>query len=162
MSETTVQPVAARFVGQAVARKEDRRLVTGHGQYVDDVAVPGLLHGAFLRSEVAKGAIASIDTSAAAALPGVVAVYTWGDFDGRFGEAWHAMLGEEMVLPPPLAITDVRHVGDPVAFVVADSRYVAEDACDLITVEYEPSAPSVDYATAAAEGQPVVHTPRGG
>ena len=68
MSETTVQPVAARFVGQSIARKEDRRLVTGHGQYVDDIAVPGLLHGAFLRSEVAKGTITSIDTAGAAAL----------------------------------------------------------------------------------------------
>ncbi len=139
MSETTVQPVAARFVGQSIARKEDRRLLTGHGQYVDDVAVPGLLHGAFLRSEVARGTIAGIDTSAAEALPGVIAVFTWSDFDGRFGEAWHAMLGEEMVVPPPLAIGDVRHVGDPVAFVVAESRYVAEDACDLIGVDYEPS-----------------------
>src|ERR1700682_6373124 len=86
MSETTVQPVAARFVGQSIARKEDPRLVTGHGQYVDDVAVPGLLHGAFLRSEVAKGTITSIDTAGAAALPGVVVVYTWSDFDGHFGE----------------------------------------------------------------------------
>src|SRR5689334_10512496 len=86
MSETTVQPVAARFVGQSIARKEDRRLVTGHGQYVDDLAIPGLLHGAFLRSEVAKGAITSIDTGAAAALPGVEAVFTWADFNGRFGE----------------------------------------------------------------------------
>jgi aerobic carbon-monoxide dehydrogenase large subunit len=87
MSETTVQPVAARFVGQSVARKEDRRLVTGHGQYVDDVAVAGVLHGAFLRSEVAKGTITAIDAGAAAALPGVVAVYTAADFNGRFGEA---------------------------------------------------------------------------
>ena len=157
MSETTVQPVAARFVGQAVARKEDRRLVTGHGQYVDDVAVPGLLHGAFLRSEVAKGAIASIDTSAAVALPGVVAVYTWADFNGRFGEAWHAMLGEEMVVPPPLAIGDVRYVGDPVVLVVAESRYIAEDACDLISVEYQPERAAVDYAAAAHGDEPPVH-----
>jgi carbon-monoxide dehydrogenase large subunit len=157
MSESTVQPVAARFVGQAVARKEDRRLVTGHGQYVDDTAVPGLLHGAFLRSEVAKGTIAAVDTGAAASLPGVVAVYTWADFNGRFGEAWHAMLGEEMVMPPPLAIGDVRHVGDPVAFVVAESRYNAEDACDLISVEYQPERAAVDYATAAGASEPAVH-----
>jgi len=157
MSETTVQPVAARFVGQSIARKEDKRLVTGHGQYVDDVAVPGLLHAAFLRSEVAKGAISALDTTAAAALPGVEAVFTWADFNGRFGEAWHAMLGEEMVVPPPLAIGDVRYVGDPVAVVVAESRYVAEDACDLIRVDYEPGTAAVDYATAASEGEPVVH-----
>src|ERR1700730_13229280 len=132
MSETTVQPVAARFVGQSIARKEDRRLVTGHGQYVDDIAVPGLLAG-------------------------VIGVFPCSAFDGGFGEAWHAMLGEEMVVPPPLAIGDVRHVGDPVAFVVAENRYVAEDACDLIGVDYEPSPAAVDYSTAATEGEPVVH-----
>jgi carbon-monoxide dehydrogenase large subunit len=157
MSETTLQPVAARFVGQSIARKEDRRLVTGHGQYVDDVAVPGLLHGAFLRSEVARGTITGIDTISAVSLPGVVAVFTWTDFHGHFGEAWHAMLGEEMVVPPPLAIGDVRHVGDPVAFVVAESRYVAEDACDLIQVDYAPSRAAIDYTTAAADGEPLVH-----
>jgi carbon-monoxide dehydrogenase large subunit len=150
-------PVAARFVGQSVQRKEDRRLLTGHGQYVDDVAPAGLLHGAFLRSELAKAAIAGIDTSAAAALPGVVAVFTWAEFNGRFGEAWHAMLGEQLVVPPPLAITDVRHVGDPVAFVVAESRYVAEDACDLIAVDYEPGEPAVDYSTAAGDTERIVH-----
>ena len=65
--------------------------------------------------------------SPALQLPGVVAVFTAADFAGAFGEAWHAMLGEELVVPPPLAVGDVRHVGDPVAFVVAESRYVAED-----------------------------------
>src|SRR5688500_12490656 len=132
MADTTMSPVAARFVGQSVNRKEDRRLLTGHGQYVDDVVVPGMLHGAFLRSEVAKAAITGIDTSAAEALPGVTAVFTWQHFHEQTGEAYHAMLGEELVVPPPLAITDVRHVGDPVAFVVAENRYVAEDACELI------------------------------
>ena len=73
---TATQPVAARFVGQSVTRKEDRRLVTGHGQYVDDVVVPRMLHAAFLRGEVPRASITRVDASAARDLPGVVAVYT--------------------------------------------------------------------------------------
>jgi carbon-monoxide dehydrogenase large subunit len=156
MSDTAT-PFAGRFVGQAVHRKEDRRLLTGHGRYVDDVAMPGMLHGAFLRSESARAAITGIDTTAAAALPGVVAVFTWQDFHERYGEAYHAMLGEMLVVPPPLAITDVRHVGDPVAFVVAESRYIAEDACDLITVDYVPDAAVADYRVAADDTDHIVH-----
>jgi carbon-monoxide dehydrogenase large subunit len=154
---TAVTGPAARFVGTAVHRKEDRRLLTGHGLYTDDVVLPGLLHAAFLRSELAKATITRLDVSAARQAPGVVAVYTWQDFDGVFGEAWHAMLGEELVVPPPLAITDVRHVGDPIALVVAESRYLAEDACELIEVDFDPSDPCVDYATAADDTDHVVH-----
>jgi carbon-monoxide dehydrogenase large subunit len=150
-------PVAARFVGSTVHRKEDRRLLTGHGRYVGDIRVPGMLHGAFLRSDVAKARLVSVDVAAARVLPGVVAVFTWADFQGQTGEAWHTMLGEQLVVAPPLAITDVRHVGDPIAFVVAESRYVAEDACELIDVDYEPEQAAVDYATAAADSEHVVH-----
>ncbi len=149
-------PVAARFVGQSVQRKEDKRLLTGHGSYVDDIAVHGLLHGAFFRSDVARAAISSLDTSAAEALPGVIAVFTWQDFHEKFGESYHAMLGEELVVPPPLAIADVRHVGDPIAFVVAESRYLAEDACSLIEVDYDARQAVSDYRT-AAEDPNVVH-----
>ncbi len=154
----TLSPVAARFVGQSVHRKEDRRLVTGHGQYVDDIVLPRMLHGAFLRSEDAKARITSVDTSAATELAGVAAVYTWRDFHGRFGEAYHAMLGEELVMPPPLAIGDVRYVGDPVAFVVAESRYIAEDACELIVVNYEVEQAAPDYRVAAEDTDHVVHS----
>jgi len=157
MTDTTLRPGAARFIGQSVQRKEDRRLLTGHGQYVDDVAVAGVLHAAFLRSEVARATIVSLDVSAARQLPGVVAVYTWQDFDGRFGESWHAMLGKELVVPPPLAIGDVRHVGDPIAVVVAESRYLAEDACELIEVELATLTPVVDYTTAADDTTNIVH-----
>ena len=150
-------PVAARFVGSTVHRKEDRRLLTGHGRYVGDVRVPGMLHGAFLRSDVAKARLVSVDVAAARELPGVVAVFTWADFQGQIGEAWHTMLGEQLVVAPPLAITDVRYVGDPIVFVVGESRYVAEDACGLIDVDYEPEQAAVDYATAAADSEHVVH-----
>ena len=157
MSETTLPRPAARFVGQSVTRKEDARLLTGHGQYVDDVAVPRMLHAAFVRSEIARATITGMDTSAAKAAPGVVAVFTWQDFDGQYGEAWHAMLGPEMTLPPPLAIGDVRYVGDTVAIVVADSRYAAEDAAELVEVEYEPGQAVVDFATAADDTENLVH-----
>jgi aerobic carbon-monoxide dehydrogenase large subunit len=157
MTETTVPRAAARFVGQSVTRKEDARLLTGHGQYVDDVALPHMLHAAFVRSEVARAAITSIDTSAAKAAPGVVAVFTWQDFDGKTGEAWHAMLGPDLVVPPPLAIGDVRYVGDTVALVVAESRYSAEDAAELVEVEYDPAQAVVDFATAADDTENVVH-----
>ncbi len=128
MTTTPAPPVAARYLGKSVTRKEDQRLLTGHGVYVDDVKVPGTLHAAFLRSDLARAAITGIDTRAAKELPGVVAVYTWEDFTGLPGPAYHAMLGEELLVPAPLAITDVRYVGDPVAVVVARSRYLAEDA----------------------------------
>jgi len=148
---------AARYVGASVHRKEDKRLLTGRGLYVDDVVLPNLHHGAFLRSEYAKARIGRVDTEAARQLPGVVAVYTWQDFDGRFGEAWHAMLGEELQVPAPLAITDVRHVGEPIAMVVATSRYIAEDGCELIEIDFEPEDPCVDFVTAAADTEHVVH-----
>jgi carbon-monoxide dehydrogenase large subunit len=154
---STIAGSAARYVGASVTRKEDKRLLTGHGLYVDDVALPGMLHAAFLRSELAKATITNLDTAAARELPGVVAVFTWQDFDGRFGEAWHAMLGEELQVPPPLAITDVRHVGEPIALVVAESRYLAEDACELIEVDLDPGDPCIDFVTAAADTDHVVH-----
>jgi len=151
----TFQPVAARFVGQVVQRKEDKRLLTGHGEYVDDVVLSGMLHGAFLRSDVAKANI-TVDVSAARELPGVVAVFTWMDFHEKFGDAHHAMLGEELQVAPPLAIMDVRHVGDPIVLVVAESRYIAEDACGLIVVDYDVQQAVADYRTAADDPN-IVH-----
>ena len=149
--------LAGRFVGQSVHRKEDRRLLTGHGLYVDDVSLPGMLHAAFLRSEMAKAAITNLDATAARRLPGVVAVLTWHDLDGTYGEAWHAMLGEQLQVPPPLAVSDVRHVGEPIAVVIAESRYIAEDACELIELDLEPADAVVDFATAARDTEHLVH-----
>ncbi|HEX5587531.1 MAG TPA: xanthine dehydrogenase family protein molybdopterin-binding subunit, partial [Acidimicrobiia bacterium] len=158
MPSASSPSTAARFVGQSITRKEDKRLVTGHGQYVDDVVMPGMLHGAFLRSDLARATITRIDTSAAEAMPGVVAVFTAEHHHDQYGEAWHGMLGEAMVVPPPLAGGDVRYVGDPVAFVVAESRYLAEDACELIEVDYEPLPPVVDLAKAIEPDAPVLHS----
>ncbi len=157
MTTTPAPPVAARFIGKSVTRKEDKRLLTGHGLYVDDVKVAGTLHAAFLRSDLARAAITRIDTGPAKEMPGVVAVYTWEDFNGLIGPAYHAMLGEELVVPPPLAIMDVRYVGDPVAVVIAEDRYLAEDACEAIEVDYDPHPAVVDYMTAGADTENVVH-----
>src|SRR5215467_7937336 len=120
MTTTPAPPVAARFVGQSVTRKEDQRLLTGHGLYVDDVKVHGTLHAAFLRSDLARAAITRVDTSAAREMPGVVAVYTWDDFNGISGPGYHSMMSQELLVPPPRAITDVRDIGDP------EERYAEE------------------------------------
>src|SRR3954454_6874767 len=157
MTTTPAPPVAARFIGKSVTRKEDQRLLTGHGLYVDDVKVAGTLHAAFLRSDLARAAITRIDTSAARELPGVVAVYTREDLNGISGPGYHSMMSEELAVPPPLAITDVRYVGDPVAMVIAKTRYLAEDACELIEVDYDPQTAVVDYTRAAADTENVVH-----
>jgi carbon-monoxide dehydrogenase large subunit len=157
MTQTPVSPVAARFIGQSVTRKEDQRLLTGHGLYVDDVRVQGTLHAAFLRSDLACAAITRIDVTEARAMPGVVAVYTWEEFNGITGPGYHSMMSEELLVPPPLAVTDVRYVGDPVAIVVAESRYLAEDACEVIEVDYDPQTAVVDYTKAAADTDNIVH-----
>ena len=155
---------AGRYVGQSVKRLEDPRLLTGHGRYVDDVQLPGMLHVAFVRSNVARGNITSIDITAAAALPGVHAVYTAADLNPRVQMFWHTMLGPPPELggvtkyPPtrPLADGDVRFVGDPIALVIADNRYIAEDACDLVEVEIE-TLPPVLGIWEAAKDNALVH-----
>jgi carbon-monoxide dehydrogenase large subunit len=140
-----------------VVRKEDKRLLTGHGSYAGDLTVPRMLHGAFLRSDVASAKIVSVDTSEARAFPGVVEVFTAAEFDGHFGVTWSPILGEDLPMPPPLAVTDVRYVGDPIALVVAESRYVAEDACELIRLELEPTDSCVDFFTATDDATHLVH-----
>jgi aerobic carbon-monoxide dehydrogenase large subunit len=147
---------AGRYVGQSVKRLEDPRLLSGRGRYVDDVQLPGMLHVAFVRSDIARGIITRIDTSVAAALPGVHAVYTATDLNPRVQQFWHSILGPPPELggvtkyPPvrPLADGDVRFVGDPIAVVIADSRYVAEDAAGLVEVDIDVLRPvmTIDQA----------------
>jgi carbon-monoxide dehydrogenase large subunit len=156
---TTQNPVAARFVGQSVKRREDPRLLAGRGRYADDVTLPGQLHIAFVRSDVAAGRIVNIDTSAATAFPGVRAVLTGADLNPGSGPLWTTTNGPPEVGPPllPLAGDDVRFVGDPVALVVASSRYVAEDACELIEVDIEPWPAVATFEQAMAESARSVH-----
>lgn len=151
-------PSAARFIGQSIKRREDLRLVTGHGLYADDVAVPGVLHAAFLRSDVARGRISRLDTSAAKALPGVHAVLTADDLNARCGPLYTSSSGpSENGWPErPLAQDDVRFVGDPIALVVAENRYIAEDAVDLIDIEID-SLPAVVGLDNAATTSALVH-----
>jgi carbon-monoxide dehydrogenase large subunit len=151
--------VGERFVGQRVARQEDPRFLTGRGRYIDDVPMPGTLHVAFARSDIARGRIVAVDTSAAAAMAGVAAVYAGDDLDALL----HSHLtNDEVVLADhrPFRIfagTDVRCVGEPLAMVVADSRYRAEDAVDAIVVEIVPEDPLVDFERALDADAPVVH-----
>ncbi len=149
---------AARYVGQSVKRLEDPRLVTGHGRYVDDIVLPGMLHAAFGRSDLARATITRLDTSAAEALEGVHAVYTGADLNSHNDSLRASLHPPESPAPPAnmLADGDVRFVGDPYVMVVAESRYIAEDALDLVEVEFEPLDPVVNYET-AAESDDLVH-----
>jgi carbon-monoxide dehydrogenase large subunit len=156
--------VTTRKFGAPIRRNEDARLLNGQALFVDDVELPGLLHAAFLRSNVAHGRIRSIDVTAARARAGVVAVYTAMEL----GDYWAP--GPLLVPPPPIAgITfnertqvplakdKVRHVGEPLAVVLAESRYLAEDALADIVVDIEPLPAVVDLEKAIAISGASVH-----
>jgi len=158
---TTTDPRPAGFVDNdhkplghgRMHRKEDPRFVRGRGRYVDDVQLPGMLHLAILRSPLAHARIVSIDTSAAAAHPKVKAVVTGTDLAAQ-GLAWMPTLSNDV--QAVLATDKVRFQGQEVAFVVAEDRYSARDALELIEVEYEPLPPVIDVRTALADGAPVI------
>jgi carbon-monoxide dehydrogenase large subunit len=139
-----------RYAGSRVHRVEDARLLTGTGTFVDDVTRPGLLHACFVRSPFARARIDGIDVSEARALPGVVAVFVAADLEPDLRPVWFTGGGEggPTTPLPPLADTEVRFVGDPVAVVVAEDRYVAEDAAELVVVDFDPLPAVVDYSTA--------------
>ena len=143
---------AARYTGTRVRRVEDARILTGTGTYVDDIVLPGMLHACFVRSPYARAEIRAIDTSAAELAPGVRYVFTAADLNGDAREQWHRDTGPNApeTPRPPLAEGEVRFVGDPVAVVIAEDRYLAEDAAEMVDVEYEPLTPVVDYLAADA------------
>ncbi len=151
-------------IGAAVRRKEDLRFITGKGQYVDDINRPGQLYAYILRSPFAHARINGIDASAALAVPGVVAVLTGADMaaDGVGGLpcGWgiHSKDGSPMVEPPhpPLASEVVRHVGDQVAVVLAESRAVARDAGELVEIDYDELPAVANLDAASADGAPLV------
>jgi aerobic carbon-monoxide dehydrogenase large subunit len=140
------------MVGARVLRKEDPNLLTGSGTFVDDVQLTGTLHVGFARSTEAHAEIVSIDTSEAAALDGVVGVYTIDDF-ADYGR----VPGVPGMDRPVLAQDRVRFVGEPVAIVVAESAYIAADAAELIYVEYNTLPAVMTPAAAMADGAPVLH-----
>ncbi|HUO39886.1 MAG TPA: xanthine dehydrogenase family protein molybdopterin-binding subunit [Mycobacterium sp.] len=146
--------VAARYAGTRVQRVEDTRLLTGHGVFVDDISRPGMLHACFVRSPYARARINGIDASAALALPGVSAVFVAADLNPDAKEAWYATQGKDIpdTPRPPMAEGEARFVGDPVALVVAESRYVAEDAIELVDVDWEPLPAVADFTAAETCG----------
>ncbi len=153
---------AARYAGSRVHRVEDARLLTGRGTYVDDVQLPGMLARLLRPQPLSTARITTVDTSAATALAGVHAVFVAGDLNPGVREQWHTMYGPSSpeTPRPPLADTMVRYVGDPVALVVADNRYLGEDAAELVVVDYEPLPPVVDYTTAETSSE-LVHEAHG-
>ncbi len=151
---------ATKMVGQALKRREDPKLITGHGNYLDDIKLPGMLHAVLLRSPYAHANIRSIDTSKAKAHPGVVGVFTGEDMMdiAAMPAAWQAGgVKNNPVTTRALAVGKVTFVGDPVAVVVAADRYVARDAADLIEVDYEPLPVVVDARAAVQPGAPQIH-----
>src|SRR5215218_3917240 len=148
-----------RFVGRPMKRREDPRMITGTGRYVDDLHVPGTLHAAIVRSTEAHAAITSIDTSEAARHPGVVGAFTADDlrFEGGIPMVW-APPGVEINAPDhmPLKSGEVKCVGDPVAVVVGRDRYGVIDAAEKVIVEYDPKPVVVDPEAALEAGSPLV------
>lgn len=146
------------MVGSAQPRVEDARLLSGQGCFVDDLYVPGLKHAAFVRSSLAHARIVSVDVEQARRLPGVVGVLTGADLV-RLTNAFAGPLVMKHLVHPTfyaLATELVRHVGDPIAIVVAQSRAIAEDACEQVVVDYEPLVALADTASAMASGAPQV------
>ena len=140
---------ASRYAGSRVRRVEDARLLTGRGTFVDDIQRPGMLHACFVRSPYPRARIDGIDIADALALRGVHAVLVAADINPGVHELWFTGMGRDVSTPLPLLAEDeVRFVGDPVALVIADNRYIAEDAAELVVIDYEPLPAVVDYTTA--------------
>jgi carbon-monoxide dehydrogenase large subunit len=151
-----------RHFGTSVQRQEDRKFLTGHGRYVDDIELVGMLHGAFLRADVAHARINGIDTGAALALPGVHAVFTLEDLKEPYASkpmttAYPSPLLKQSICQYLLAKDEVCFVGQTVALVVAESRSIAEDALSRIVVDQEPLPAVSDCRAALDADTPMVH-----
>ncbi|HEY1569317.1 MAG TPA: molybdopterin cofactor-binding domain-containing protein, partial [Solirubrobacteraceae bacterium] len=140
-------------------RKEDARFIRGKGTYLDDIRLPGMVHGAVLRSPYAHARINSIDTSAALALPGVAAVITAKDLE-TLGLAWMPTISYDT--QAVLAGDKVRFQGQEVAFVIATDEYIARDALPLIEVDYEPLPAVVDARRALDPDAPLIRDDKDG
>jgi carbon-monoxide dehydrogenase large subunit len=154
-----VTPTSGSILGNPVRRTEDPRILRGDAEYFDDLSVEGLLHVAFVRSTTAHARIESADTSEAAAMPGVVAVYTADDLGLEPGQGF-AMVPAALSRPP-LARDVVRFVGDIVAVVVAETRARAADAAELVIVDYDPLPTVIDPEAALADDAPLVFPEHG-
>jgi len=160
--------MGAKYFGASVKRKEDPRYLRGEGRFVDDIKLPGMLHAAFVRSPHAHARIAAIRTDAARRLPGVAHVFTFADLErwmkplplfGAIPPGLAAHVAVSMKQPHQLAMCrdEARHVGEIVAMVVAGSRAVAEDGCELVEVDYEPLPVLADVMAAEQPGAPVLY-----
>ena len=147
-----------QYIGQALPRKEDYRLLTGQGRYIDDIEIPGALHACFVRSPHAHARITSIDISAAMQMPGVIAVLTGRDLANWTTRARMAppIEGLRPMEMDTLPVDKVRFQGDPVACVIAQDRYLAEDAAEQVQVDYEPLPAVTSMWQAMAPGAPLV------
>jgi carbon-monoxide dehydrogenase large subunit len=162
----TATAIAEPEVGRARLRKEDARLLTGRTTWTENIALPGMLHMAILRSPHAHAKITRVDTSAALGEPNVIAAFSGADVAERQGSmpcVWPATTNDDIIVPnyPPLAVGEVRHVGEPVAVVVARDRASAVDALEAIDVDYDPLPVVLDLEAALAAGAPLVHADAG-
>src|SRR5579885_1768556 len=155
-----------RFVGRPILRREDHRLLTGQGQFIADIVLPRMLHAVFVRSSAAHARIRTVDVSRAAAAPGVALALSGAELarllppvpDAQLSlpSKWRAQVEHKLHNPqqPLLATDKVRHVGEAIAVVVAESREAAEDAAELVQPELEPLPAVVDPEAALRAGAP--------
>lgn len=156
----TATEMRERIVGRSIKRREDPQLITGHGSYLDDIKLAGMLHVVLVRSPYAHANIRSIDSTAARSMPGVVAVFTGEDLMdiNPMPAAWQAGGVKNAVASPrALSVGKVVMVGDPVAMVVAEDRYTARDAAAAVEVDYDPLPAVVDARQAVQPGAPQLH-----
>ena len=158
MTATTEAPAVE--LGRARLRKEDARLITGQTNWTDNIKLPGMLHMAFVRSPYAHAKITRVDVSGALSQPGVIAAFCGADLAAEQGSmpcAWPVT--PDIVIPhhPPMAVDEVRYVGEIVACVIARDRYTAADAVAGVDVDYDPLPPVLDIRTALDEDSPKVH-----
>ena len=156
------------YIGRAMPRREDARLITGQGQFIADLKLPGTLHAAFVRSQVAHARIRSVDLSRAAAAPGVAFVMSGADLIQQLPPVpdtqlslpskWTTQVQHKFLNPqqPLLAHDKVRHVGEAIAVVLAETRYQAEDAAELVMVELEQLPAVVDPEAGLEAGSAVL------
>ncbi|GGH62978.1 molybdopterin-dependent oxidoreductase [Frigidibacter albus] len=159
-SDVVMRP---KLVGKRIKRTEDLRLLTGTGEYVDDVQAAGMVHVAIRRSDRPHARIIAVDAHAAFDIPGVIGVYDMTDFEGECEPAVPTSRMKDYYATPtwPLARGKVRYVGEPVVAVVAESRYAAEDALDHIVIDYEPLPFAIRQVDAVKDDAPLLHEEAG-
>jgi aerobic carbon-monoxide dehydrogenase large subunit len=157
------------FVGRSVSRREDQRLLTGRGQFIADLKLPQMLHAVFVRSPVAHARIKAIDLSRAAAMPGIICALSGPELARQLPPVpdtqlalpskWTTLVQHKFINPqqPLLAYDKVRHVGEAVAVIVAESRHAAEDAAELVTLDLDPLPPMLDPEAALRPGAALIH-----